>query len=285
MSDTSIEINDGDILNLAEIIHKNMLNANPGITRKELERRVQIIREDIVLVARCAKAKRLISYSDITALRGRGSPRDGRWLDDVYYYAVAPLGFPDLTLLVVKKATLRPSEAIFEAGYTKLSKIPKNEVPVEQQRCAWFMGYEKFLGPLVSISPEYLLGEPFSPPPAKEREIDRAVANAICRVTKFGVRQTSIGKEYPNSASRPELVPLVHKLWEQQNGRCALTGQAFERRSDEDGGVQDDRMSLDRIDNTKGYSDGNVQLVTQFANRARGTLHVDEARRRLVQFN
>jgi hypothetical protein len=59
--------------------------------------------------------------------------------------------------------------------------------------------------------------------------------------------------------------------------------QKFELRSNEDGGVQDDRVSLDRIDNLRGYASDNVQLVTQFANRARGTLSCDEARRRLRQ--
>ena len=53
----------------------------------------------------------------------------------------------------------------------------------------------------------------------------------------------------------------------------------------QDGGIPDDRMSLDRIDNSVGYAEGNIQLVTQFANRARGTLSVDEARMRLTQYD
>jgi hypothetical protein len=49
--------------------------------------------------------------------------------------------------------------------------------------------------------------------------------------------------------------------------------------------VQDDSLSLDRIDNLLGYTETNIQLVSQFANRARGVLSVEEARKRLVQFN
>ena len=37
-------------------------------------------------------------------------------------------------------------------------------------------------------------------------------------------------------------------------------------------------MSLDRIDNSRGYYDANVQLVTQIANRARGKMSPQEAR-------
>lgn len=93
-----------------------------------------------------------------------------------------------------------------------------------------------------------------------------------------------VGKEYVASGNYSELCLLTSQLLKKQKGRCALTGQPFEERSAEEGGIQDDRISLDRIDNSRGYYDGNVQLVTQFANRARGQMSIEEARRRLIQF-
>lgn len=141
------------------------------------------------------------------------------------------------------------------------------------------------MGELDPIPHEYQLVRILTPQPDRERENARAVSNAINRVSLEGVEQTKLGKEYAQSLSRPELTALVSHLWEVQNGRCVLTGQLFDLRTNEDSGQQADRVSLDRIDNSIGYAEGNVQLVTQFANRARGTLSIEGARRRLVQFN
>ena len=61
-------------------------------------------------------------------------------------------------------------------------------------------------------------------------------------------------------------------LWEQQKGRCALSGikmeipqntRAFEKR-----GHDPWKPSLDRIDCSKGYLKGNVRFVTMLANFA-----------------
>ncbi|RVG27128.1 hypothetical protein [Sinorhizobium meliloti] len=268
----------------AVTIREALLNGRHDITGEALRRRVKIILADVVLLARCAKTKCLITYTDAIVLRGHGNRQNGQWLDEVYAYAIAPLGFPDLTMLVVNKTTKQPSPDAFEARRSILSKIHVDDIAAEQRRCVWFSGYEEVLGPLDPIPSDRMAARLLAPQPAKEREIARAVGNAIGRVTQTGLEKITIGREYPESLPRAELVALVGALWDRQNGRCALTGQAFELRSDEEGGVQDDRVSLDRIDNLVGYTETNVQLVTQFANRARGILPVEEARRRLVQF-
>lgn len=53
-------------------------------------------------------------------------------------------------------------------------------------------------------------------------------------------------------------------LFEEQNKKCALTGWPL--RFPETGKSSDSDVSIDRIDNSKGYEIGNVQLVNKAAN-------------------
>ena len=64
----------------------------------------------------------------------------------------------------------------------------------------------------------------------------------------------------------------IATLYELQNGRCALTGWSIEW------SIQkwDHTASIDRIDNSIGYTLDNIQLVHKTVNMARGTLSVDE---------
>lgn len=263
------------------IILSTLRNALPESTQSELERRSITILSDLVLLARCARSQCLITYSDAIKLRGHGNAKNGQWLDHAFSYGIQPLGFPDLTMLVVNKATRKPSLGAFKDGRTILSRIPFDDVFIEQKRCIWFLGYENFLGRLDEIPAERRLGRIQSPEPEIEREIARCVDNAINRVLGEGRETLRVGKTYPQSLSRAELMSVVQQLWIAQGGRCALTGTPFEVSLD---GIKEDCVSLDRIDNAIGYAEGNVQLVTQFANRARGTLPVAEARLRLSQF-
>lgn len=268
----------------AAIILSAIKDARPELSGEALQRKADIVLDDVILLARCAITKCLITYGDAIALRGHGIAQNGRWLDEVFAHALAPLGFPDLTMLVVNQSTKQPSPAAFETRRSVLSKIHIDDVPAEQRRCVWYPEYEMVLGPLDPIPQDRVLVKLLVNEPAKEREISRAVRNAVGRVAMSGLEKTSLGRDYPDSLSLADLLTLTAALWTKQSGRCVLTGQKFELRSNEDGGVQDDRVSLDRIDNLRGYASDNVQLVTQFANRARGTLSCDEARRRLRQF-
>lgn len=255
----------------------------PELTQEQILNRSKSVYEDTVLLARCASSKCLITYATAIALRGHGNPQNGLWLDEVYKYAITPLGLPDLTLLVVNKATKLPSPDIYEGDRTLLSKVHIDDVSMEQKRACWFEGYSDLFGELLPIPTSDHLVRLMTPEPAKEREIARAVGNAINRILGEGRKTVKTGKAYLNSLSRAELTASVDDLWTKQNGRCALTKTRFDLRRLEDGGVQDDRMSIDRIDNSIGYNSGNIQLTTQFANRARGTLSIEEAKKRLVQ--
>lgn len=67
------------------------------------------------------------------------------------------------------------------------------------------------------------------------------------------------------------------KLWEDQEGRCALTKELFDLR------IEDEKLttakrnspSIDRIEPSKGYVKGNVRLVTFQVNMAKG-FYTDE---------
>lgn len=187
-------------------------------------------------------------------------------------------------MLVVTKQERLPSPEAFDSKRASKRSVPADGIKAEQHRCIWFSGYGDILGPLEAIPREHQAIRLLKPQPAKDREIARAVSSAIGRISRIGLERRVTGREYPDSLSRTELTAMVEALWDKQVGCCALTDQRFELRSDEEGGVQEDRVSLDRIDNLMGYAESNVQLVTQFANRALGTLTIEEARRRLVQF-
>lgn len=66
----------------------------------------------------------------------------------------------------------------------------------------------------------------------------------------------------------------VQAVYDRQYGVCAMTGRQFARKKN-----NPDRMSLDRIDNTKGYVVGNIQLVTSQTNIAKHVRSVSELRR------
>lgn len=205
--------------------------------------------------------------------------QSGKWLDDVYDFALLPLKLPDLTLLVVNKETGKPSDGAFHEGRMKLSGILPKDVKAEQRRAIAFDGYEQFFGPLDPIPANskhsHVVG---SEAVEQEQGILRAVSNALGRIGNAGVEQSRIGREYPDSLSSDRLRALARRLMRDQNGRCALTGTPFDEASEVD------RVSLDRIDCDRGYCEGNVQLTTVFANRARGALAVEDARARLTQW-
>ena len=62
-------------------------------------------------------------------------------------------------------------------------------------------------------------------------------------------------------------IDYLWKLWELQKGCCAITGDPIETIR---------KASLDRIDSSKGYEEGNVQWVTYRANVSKHTMTMDE---------
>ncbi len=65
----------------------------------------------------------------------------------------------------------------------------------------------------------------------------------------------------------------VLMLWNQQNGKCSITGLTLEHCQN-----KLKSASIDRVDGTKGYTADNIQLVCKFVNLAKNTATDDEIR-------
>jgi hypothetical protein len=64
---------------------------------------------------------------------------------------------------------------------------------------------------------------------------------------------------------------FIHELWEKQGGKCCLTGTDFELVTGGNCGYKrfnPNSASVDRIDNSKGYTPDNVRLVCTAINLA-----------------
>lgn len=68
----------------------------------------------------------------------------------------------------------------------------------------------------------------------------------------------------------------IKNLWENQNGKCAITKlQMILPKSRRDTNVGPRCASIDRIDNQRGYSIDNIQLVCYSVNLARNKFPID----------
>jgi hypothetical protein len=69
----------------------------------------------------------------------------------------------------------------------------------------------------------------------------------------------------------------VYKLLLEQNGKCALTGWNLEfTRGGEKSRSNPMVCTIDRIDNSKGYIQGNIQLTCWVANKTKSTMSNSE---------
>lgn len=269
----------GEVSEARRQIRAELKNQHPSLNIEDLEQRTSEIFADAKLLARCAASKCRVTYTSAIQIRGHGNAQSGHWLDEVYENALSPLKLPDLTLLVVSKETGKPSVGAFHDGRLKLSGIAAADVKEEQRRAAAFKGYAQLFGILEPIPSEFQHSKVItSELMEQEQGVERAVKNALNRIGAAGTEVTRIAKDYPESLSPGKLKALARRLMTEQKGRCALTGTPFDESSEVD------RVSLDRLNNERGYAEGNVHLTTVFANRARGTLTVDEARARLIQW-
>lgn len=66
----------------------------------------------------------------------------------------------------------------------------------------------------------------------------------------------------------------LNTLWENQDGKCALSGVQMTHHRD-GSGIKEFNASIDRIDQERGYEPGNVQLVCYRINILRHTLPID----------
>jgi len=79
------------------------------------------------------------------------------------------------------------------------------------------------------------------------------------------LRQRHKSRGYSGS---PIDLPYIAELYADQNGICAITGIPMHTTTEE----SDLSVSPDRIDNTKGYIEGNVRLVCARANMMQSNL-------------
>ncbi len=68
----------------------------------------------------------------------------------------------------------------------------------------------------------------------------------------------------------------IMQLYTQQNGACKRTGIEFDLTAKSDGSKNPKCMTLDRIDNTKGYTLENTELVCYHYNIAKNSFPIDE---------
>jgi hypothetical protein len=61
----------------------------------------------------------------------------------------------------------------------------------------------------------------------------------------------------------------IVKLWKKQKGKCALSGIEMTLTHGTSAAMNPTKISVDRIDNSLGYVDGNVQLILWQANAAK----------------
>lgn len=67
----------------------------------------------------------------------------------------------------------------------------------------------------------------------------------------------------------------LFNLWDEQDGRCAVSNRKFKLTIDSEDRREKDAPSLDRIDSKIGYLKGNVRLVTLHTNLALSTFGLD----------
>jgi hypothetical protein len=78
-------------------------------------------------------------------------------------------------------------------------------------------------------------------------------------------KRKSKGRE--NCGNHTITIDDIFELYDKQNGKCALSGRTLEFKV-----VDENSLSIDRIDSTKGYTIDNIQLTTFIANQAKNNL-------------
>ena len=110
----------------------------------------------------------------------------------------------------------------------------------------------------------------------KNRFIPQSNEFSPFKVFSKKVRQTDVIRRYGRSNLDAE---YLKKLWDAQNGKCAYTGITMVlpptiREYHNTHSLK--KLSLDRIDSSKGYLKGNVHFVCQAINLAKRNLPHDE---------
>jgi len=99
-----------------------------------------------------------------------------------------------------------------------------------------------------------------------------AVHNRRHLIMKDGISKTEIDRIARNAATRGFSWGITDEdildAWRRQEGKCALSGTPMQKHPR--------TWSVDRIDNSCGYTPGNIQLVLKNINMMRGALSVED---------
>jgi hypothetical protein len=94
---------------------------------------------------------------------------------------------------------------------------------------------------------------------------DKIAKRILATVAASGTTSERTAKEKPTDMTHDELVAHTRELFQEQDGKCKLTGIVMEVAQ---GGPL--AISPDRIDSNAGYVRGNIQLTVWAANKAKG---------------
>ena len=94
--------------------------------------------------------------------------------------------------------------------------------------------------------------------------------NTVVRGRMYSIYNNSKQRAFVKSMDFDISLDFLCNLWDKQEGKCALTGVQLSLKK-EKARWNSNLVSLDRIDNDKGYLKNNVWLVTTKVNFAKGT--------------
>ena len=107
---------------------------------------------------------------------------------------------------------------------------------------------------------------------------NKKIINSNRRSRQHTTLKSKFGVILSNAKQRNHVdisIEFLLNLFDKQQGRCALSGEYMSIAST-DTRTQSSHVSLDRIDNAKGYTVDNVQLVTAKANYMRGKASISD---------
>ena len=141
-------------------------------------------------------------------------------------------------------------------------------------------------GPVRTLSPAEIKQVQAAQRKQQEEQRMRKTAARMVRTAQQTALQSgqeilSVTKDkrflFPSEAAAQEYALELMNL---QDGRCALTG--LQMLLDEESGDDQLRYSLDRIDSSKHYGPGNLQIVCKFINKWKGAMDNEEFKRLLA---
>jgi len=105
----------------------------------------------------------------------------------------------------------------------------------------------------------------------QKEKINVSYSNYSCAITKI----FNCCKQNANKRNIQFLIEKsdIDELYKKQNGKCAITGVKMthdytkKRENDDEHILNKENMSIDRINNSKGYTKNNIQLVCAIVNR------------------